>query len=228
MGFMSSLLSAFTGSGALFMWAIFLLQVVTIALIAERVYVLFFEKKEAQEDLIQGLEKDMARGLPQKATERLKAAEGHSAAARLALSAMDSWNLQASREEIQTRLEESLIHEASEVEKRLSLLPLLANLATLMGLLGTIAGLIGAFMGLGTMTGAEKASFLSKGIALAMNTTAYGLIVAVPTLLAYALLQQRSQKLLQNLNTSALRILVILGFQNAPGLKLIKKTTVNQ
>lgn len=221
MGFLTSIVSGFVGSGAFFMWGILILQIATIALIIERIYALYLKRDEKGSSLLQHFQNDMNRGLPQKAIERLKS-ESQSPVARLALAAMDSWSKLGPREEIELRLQNQLQKEVYQLEKGLGYLPTLANLATLMGLLGTIAGLIGAFTSIANMTGVERATFLSKGISLAMNTTAYGLIVAIPTLLAYAILQNQFQKRAQVLQSVAVTILVSLGFQNVSGIQIKK------
>jgi biopolymer transport protein ExbB/TolQ len=59
--------------------------------------------------------------------------------------------------------------------------PMIGNVATLVGLLGTIIGLIQCFAGVAGVDASEKARVLSDGIAEAMNCTAFGLIVAIPS-----------------------------------------------
>ena len=77
---------------------------------------------------------------------------------------------------------------------------MLANTATLLGLLGTISGLIVSFAGAAAADPSEKATRLASGISEAMNCTAFGLCVAIPTLLAYAFLQGRTQKIIDDVN----------------------------
>jgi biopolymer transport protein ExbB/TolQ len=91
-----------------------------------------------------------------------------------------------------------------------------ANVATLLGLLGTITGLIHSFAGIANANPAEKAAILSQGISLAMNTTAYGLVVAVPALIMYAVLQNRATRLTEDLNKAALNLFIQLGYHYAP------------
>ena len=82
---------------------------------------------------------------------------------------------------------------------------MIANVATLAGLLGTITGMIKSFAAVSSANPMEKATLLSSGISEAMNTTAFGLIVAIPTLLIYAVLTNRSQRLAEDLNQAALK-----------------------
>jgi biopolymer transport protein ExbB/TolQ len=128
-----------------------------------------------------------------------------------------------SREEIQTRLQEGVFNETTQLERGVGFLSVYANIATLLGLLGTIAGLIKSFLSIGNLSAAEKSVMLSQGIAMAMNTTAYGLIVAIPSLLAYAILQNRVTKMSDDLNKAALQLLVLLGFQTENSVVTLKK-----
>lgn len=86
------------------------------------------------------------------------------------------------------------------LEKRTAYLATIANISTLLGLLGTISGLIISFSGAAAADAEEKAALLAVGISEAMNCTAFGLIVAVPTLLAFAFLQGRTQRLIDDVN----------------------------
>lgn len=95
-------------------------------------------------------------------------------------------------------IEEVAAHEFPKIERRLNLLPTVANLSTLLGLLGTLQGLIQSFSSLSNIADpSTKAQLLAKGISTAMNTTAYGLFVAVLILFLYAILNARSEKLLE-------------------------------
>jgi biopolymer transport protein ExbB/TolQ len=86
------------------------------------------------------------------------------------------------------------------LEKRTAYLATIANIATLLGLLGTISGLIISFGGAASADAEEKAAMLASGISEAMNCTAFGLIVAIPTLLVFAFLQGRTQRLIDDVN----------------------------
>jgi biopolymer transport protein ExbB/TolQ len=83
-----------------------------------------------------------------------------------------------------------------KIQKRTGLLQMLGNVATLVGLLGTIQGLIVSFSSLAGAEASEKAEMLGRGISTAMNTTAFGLIVAIPCIVAYVLLTGKENKIL--------------------------------
>ena len=111
------------------------------------------------------------------------------------------------REDIEQAMEESLMEVLPRLEKRTHYLATFANIATLLGLLGTIVGLISAFTAVATANPAEKADLLSASISVAMNTTAFGLIVAIPLLLAHTLLQTKTTELVDSLEMASVKFL---------------------
>jgi biopolymer transport protein ExbB len=84
---------------------------------------------------------------------------------------------------------------------------LLSNIATLLGLLGTIMGLIEAFTAVANANPAEKADLLSASISVAMNTTAFGLMSAIPLLLIHAKLMSTSGQIVDNLEMASVKAL---------------------
>ena len=86
------------------------------------------------------------------------------------------------REDIEIAMEESMMEIVPRLEKRTPYVALASSIATLLGLLGTIMGLIQAFTAVANANPAEKADLLSASISVAMNTTAFGLMVAIPLL----------------------------------------------
>jgi len=107
--------------------------------------------------------------------------------------------------EIQAALDEGAMIEVPSIEKRIGFLAVIGNVATLLGLLGTITGLIQSFAGVANADAATKAAMLTKGISEAMNCTAFGLMVAVPAVLCYSILQNRAQRLIDDINEISIR-----------------------
>ena len=104
-------------------------------------------------------------------------------------------------------MEESMMEVLPRLEKRTHYLATLANIATLLGLLGTIIGLIRAFTAVSNANPADKADLLSASISVAMNTTAFGLMVAIPLLLVHALLQTKTNQLVDSLEMATVKFL---------------------
>jgi biopolymer transport protein ExbB/TolQ len=111
------------------------------------------------------------------------------------------------RDDVEKAMEESLMEVVPRLEKRTHYLSTFANLATLLGLLGTIVGLIQAFTAVSNANPAEKADMLSASISVAMNTTAFGLIVAIPLLLVHTLIQTKTTELVDSLEMASVKFL---------------------
>jgi biopolymer transport protein ExbB/TolQ len=113
---------------------------------------------------------------------------------------------QGSGEQIQMAMEEGLLEVVPRLEKRTHYLATLANIATLLGLLGTIIGLTEAFSTISAADPADKANQLSASISIAMNTTAFGLMVAIPLLLIHAVMQTKTSELVDTLEMVTVRL----------------------
>lgn len=111
------------------------------------------------------------------------------------------------RDEIEFAMEEGVMEAVPRLEKRTPYLATLANIATLLGLLGTIMGLIAAFTAVANADPAEKANLLSQSISVAMNTTAFGLMSAIPLLLAHAMLQTKTTEIVDSLEMAGVKCL---------------------
>jgi biopolymer transport protein ExbB len=81
------------------------------------------------------------------------------------------------------------------VTKRLHHISMTANVATLLGLLGTIHGLILSFAAVAQADPSQKQALLANGISVAMYTTALGLIVSIPLMIAYSFLVSRQNEI---------------------------------
>ena len=111
------------------------------------------------------------------------------------------------REDIDNAMEEGMMEIVPRLEKRTHYLATFANMATLLGLLGTIIGLINAFTAVSGANPADKADLLSASISVAMNTTAFGLMVAIPLLLVHTLLQTKTTELEDSLEMASVKFL---------------------
>lgn len=129
---------------------------------------------------------------------------------RLLKTAVDTFTTGADFDFIQEKVETSAIREVPKVTKRLNYLSLFANIATLLGLLGTISGLQVSFSSLASVDAAQKASLLASGISQAMSTTAFGLIVAVPCMILYTMLNNKQQELVKDIDESVVTVLSVM------------------
>jgi biopolymer transport protein ExbB len=113
----------------------------------------------------------------------------------------------ARREDIDAAMEEGMMEIVPRLEKRTHYIATFANVITLVGLLGTIIGLIKGFTAVAQVNPAEKAELLSASISIAMNNTAFALMVAIPFLLIHAFLQARTSEIVDGLESAKISFL---------------------
>lgn len=117
------------------------------------------------------------------------------------------------REDIEYAMEEVVLEFSMRLQKRTPFLGTLANVATLLGLLGTIMGLITAFAAVANADPAQKASLLSSSISVAMNTTALGLMTAIPLVFVHSLLQSRTASIIDTMEMAGMKLMNVLAQQ---------------
>lgn len=202
--------------GGFWMWPILLLQITSFAVMIERGYALFVRRKMNQTSFALSFEEAIRRGEMNDVVSKAQAGIAQNPIARAVVAgALAAKNL-GGKDEIQGKMDEVLLEENAALEHRTAFLAMLGNVATLTGLLGTITGMIKSFAAVAFANPADKASLLSAGIAEAMNATAFGLIAAIPALVAYAILQNRSTRLAEDLNQGALKVYNWLSFAYEP------------
>ncbi|RME15646.1 MAG: MotA/TolQ/ExbB proton channel family protein [Bdellovibrio sp.] len=171
----------------------------------ERVMKLFVIRSTSQRKLVQKFEKYIKAGQLDKVIQaKAPVGKKYPILDVVKAGAQAARNL-GGRDEIRSKMDEVLLNEKEKLEKRTGFLAMLGNVGTLLGLLGTIVGLIKAFASVTDSNPVEKAALLTQGISMAMNTTAYGLIMAIPALVAYSILQNRANALNEDLTQAALR-----------------------
>ena len=134
------------------------------------------------------------------------ASDSETAVARIFSAGIAQSKVDRHRNEVETATEEALMEVLPALEKRTHYLATFSNLSTLLGLLGTVIGLIGAFAALGAADPTEKADLLSAGISEAMNCTAFGLIVAIPSLIIHAWLQAKTTEIVDSLEAACAKL----------------------
>jgi biopolymer transport protein ExbB/TolQ len=114
------------------------------------------------------------------------------------------------RDDIEMAMEEGMMEVLPRLEKRTHYLATFANIATLLGLLGTIIGLIRAFTAVSNADPSQKADLLSSSISVAMNTTAFGLMVAIPLLLIYTVIQTKTTEIVDSLEMASVKFVNLI------------------
>lgn len=179
---LSSLLTAFQGPGAGFMYALTAVMAFGLAVLLERTWLLVFRWSVDEDAILEALTNDPEAGI---------ASLGSHPSARILRA-----GLAAPADAVWDAMGAAAARVQVVISKRVPYLATVGNIATMLGLLGTVYGLIVAFQGLGDASAVERATRLSDGIATAMATTAYGLLVGIPALAAHAFLDGRVQQLL--------------------------------
>jgi len=189
---------AFEGGGV-WMYPILLCLIFSATITIERVYVLFFQIKEDKDGLLKGLNKEVMKG-DLMAMIRFLDAQPKGPLTRILKAGLTK--VHRPDIEVQAALDEASLREVPKLEARTGYLAVLSNAATLLGLLGTILGMIKSFASVATADPSEKSTMLAAGIAEAMNCTAFGLITAIFALFAYAIIQNRTQHKIDEINES--------------------------
>ncbi len=141
--------------------------------------------------------------------------KSRSAMARIIADGMNRRSSSRRRSDIEYAMEEGLLEILPNIERRTPYLATFANIATLLGLLGTIIGLIAAFTAVANADPAEKATLLSSSISIAMNTTAFGLMVAIPLLLLHSMLQSKTAAIVESLEIAVVKFLNLMDGEQA-------------
>ncbi len=111
---------------------------------------------------------------------------------------------------IESGLQIAVSESNEKIQARTAFLATIANVATLFGLFGTIIGLVQSFEAVGNATAQARSALLAQGISTAMNATMLGLGVAIPAMIAYAILMNKSNKISGQIDQSAIRIMDLL------------------
>ena len=195
---------AFFQKGGMFMYPILIVFSVGIAIAVERWFQLN-RVSSANHKVWNVLHPVLAKGDFEKA--RNIANKDKSSMARMLGMGLARQGAVRRREDIEIAMEESMMEIIPQLEKRTPYVALLSNIATLLGLLGTIMGLIQAFTAVANANPAEKADLLSASISVAMNTTAFGLMSAIPLLLLHAKLTSTTGHIVDNLEMASVKAL---------------------
>lgn len=186
-------------AGGFWMYPISAFQLFSIAIIIERVYVLFIKIRFNTDKILAGLKEKIFAGDLMGGIRFLNSQPATPLTKILKAGLLEVGH---GEEEVQAAMDEVAFHEMPKLEKRTGYLAMISNGATLAGLLGTILGMIKVFAAVAEVSATDKSVMLSSGIAEAMNCTAYGLVTAIPPLIAYAFLQARMQNISDELTAS--------------------------
>jgi biopolymer transport protein ExbB/TolQ len=199
---MSSIAEAFS-EGGIFMYIIAVVSVIGLGVIIERFIFLFFKYNINATAFMAQIQKLVMANNIDRAIKLCNAAPS-AALPRVIKAGLTRAN--KSESEISDAIEEASLEVIPEVQKRTPSLQSIANIATLMGLLGTIIGMIQAFAALDKAAPEQRSAFLARGISIAMNTTAFGLIVAIPCMGAHVFLSNVTKKIVDEIDQHSVKL----------------------
>lgn len=202
----TSLVNFFQNGGP-FMYLILMVLAIGIAIALER-YIYLSVSRRNNRRLLTKLLPLMQRG-------DYQSAYSITTKSRAAISQMLSQGITrlksaSNRDDIESAMEETMMEAIPRLEKRTHYLAMFANIATLLGLLGTIIGLIEAFTAVSKVDPAQKAEILSSSISVAMNTTAFGLMVAIPLIFTYTVLQTKTTEIVDGLEMATVKFVNLM------------------
>ncbi len=197
--------------GGPFMWVIFGVSMVALALAIERAYFLWIRYRLNAEQFVNQIIGYLEEKKFSRAIEACNVESAHPLSEVVKAGLMKA---NESDKDIQRAMEAATMKVVPVVTARVAWLNTLANISTLLGLLGTIQGLIDAFKGVAQADAAAKQEILAKGIAVAMYTTFMGLVVAIPTMVIYTALQARQNSVLSQLEAKATDLFNYLSARN--------------
>jgi biopolymer transport protein ExbB len=194
----------FFASGGLFMYPILLVFAVGLAIAIER-YVTLARVTGKNQKVWEKVQPVLSRGDFEAA--RKLTSDDDATISQVLNMGLSLQGAVRRREDIEIAMEESMMEIVPRLEKRTPYVALASSIATLLGLLGTIMGLIQAFTAVANANPAEKADLLSASISVAMNTTAFGLMVAIPLLIVHAILTSKTGDIVDSLEMATVKAL---------------------
>jgi biopolymer transport protein ExbB len=197
----------FFAEGGFWMYPILVVGAFGVAITIER-YIKLLLVEQANRKLWDELHPVMAEGNFDLAREM--AAESKSAVGSLVSMGLERQGSVRRSDDIEIAMEEAMMEIVPQLEVRTPYIALFANLATLLGLLGTIIGLIAAFDAVANAEAAEKADMLSASISIAMNTTAFGLMAAIPLLIFHSFIVSKTGAITGSLEMISVKTLNII------------------
>ncbi|HID38724.1 MAG TPA: MotA/TolQ/ExbB proton channel family protein [Calditrichaeota bacterium] len=203
----------FSTDGSFFMYAIALFGAIAAAIAIERVYYIVIRSNVNADKFMAEVRKLVAGGNMDRAIALCEKGK-QKALPFVVLRGLKRANESETLDfrAIQNAVDEGTLEVIPKLRDRTNYLSMLANVATLTGLMGTIYGLILSFAAVGSqgVSEADKSRLLAQGISTAMNTTIFGLMVAIPTLIAYTYISNRTNKIIDELDEHLVKLINLI------------------
>src|SRR6218665_138495 len=189
------------------MYPIAVCLVFALAITIERAIVLFGKASINKDAFLRGLKKHIYAGDLDKAINYVS---GQKKTPLTEVIKAGLMNVPKGEEEVQAALDEASLRETPRIEARTGYLAMLGNAAMLAGLLGTVSGLIACFEAVANVNPADKATILANGISEALNCTGFGLLTAIPAVVAFSILSGRATSIVNDINETSVSVLNLI------------------
>ncbi len=202
-----------TSTGWAFMWVLLVAAIFMVALAIERAYYIMVRSNVNAPKFMAEIRKLVKAGDYKKALSLCSSAK-NKALAQVVMSGLRkvSESETVDFRSIQNSVDEGTLEVIPKLQERTGYLAMIANVATLVGLMGTIYGLISAFKSVSApgIDATEKSRMLAAGISVAMNTTLTGLSIAVPSILIYTFLQNKTVKIIDEIDEHTVKLINLI------------------
>jgi len=202
-----------TSTGWGFMWALLVAAIFAVAIAIERAYYIMVRSNINAPKFMAEVRKLVKAGDYKQALSLCQSAR-NKALAQVVMAGLRKVSESETIEfrAIQNSVDEGTLEVIPKLQERTGFLSVLANVATLMGLMGTIYGLIAAFNAVSApgIDATEKSRMLAAGISVAMNTTLVGLAIAIPAILVYTFLHNKTVKIIDEIDEHTVKLINLI------------------
>ena len=200
-------------SGWVFMWALLLTAAFMVAIALERGYYIWIKSNLNSRKFMSEIRRLVTAGKYDQALELCESAKDKALAKVVSaglrkVASTETIDFRA----IQNSVDEGTLEVIPKLQERTGFLAMIGNVATLIGLMGTIYGLILAFSAVSEAgyDAAQKSAFLAAGISTAMNTTLMGLAIAVPAIICYTFLHNKTMQIIDDIDEHTVKLINLI------------------
>lgn len=200
-------------SGWLFMWILLLFGIFMVAIAVERIYYVIVRSNINAPRFMSEIRKLVKAGDYKKAIALCTAAKDKALAQVVLAGLKKVYETEAHDfRSLQNAVDEGTLEVLPKLQERTNFLSMIANVSTLVGLMGTIYGLIDAFRAVSApgIDATMKALMLASGISVAMNTTFLGLFIAVPAIIAYTFVNNKTLKIIDEIDEHTVKLMNLI------------------
>jgi biopolymer transport protein ExbB len=195
--------ATFYANGGVWMHPISLCAILGLAVLVERFIFLFFRFNINGPQFFNQIQKLVMANNIDRAIKLCNAAD-KAALARVLKAGLTRAN--KSESDISAAIEEAILEVTPAINKRVGMIPAIANIATLLGLIGTVFGMLDAFAAVADAPADQRSTALARGIGIAMNTTGFGLEVAIPLLAAHVFIAGLAKKISEEVDLYSVKL----------------------